>query len=520
MSLSSQLHSIDGKGYGAYKSLKGRHRLGGYTLHIDRVQSDPFAPPSSIRITGNFPHRTVSDVAAADHLSRRIAERLPRGGKKEGQLRIDVGGQHVLARTAVLFPDERTIEIRMDAALPADGRRIRGRAAATLLTRTLPACLDDALDVDPAELDEAARLDVDQNALREELVDKQLVSFIADGSILPRRSGDSDLPLTEAVRFQSPESLRVTFHLPSGRTVTGMGVPEGITVIGGGGFHGKSTLMRAIADGVYNHISGDGREFAITRADACSLRAEDGRAVREVDISPFINDLPTGQATTSFSTPNASGSTSQAAWLMEALEAGSRCLLIDEDTSATNFMIRDERMRQLVPDDREPITPLHHRITGLHQSLGTSTVVITGGTSAFLDVADTVIVMDAYQPTDATAKARELTEPAPPFSDFSAPTPRRMRINVAGRKPPQAKGMHTIRVGHDQLDLAALSQLVDASQTRAIAAALNDVSERLGAGASLYEACEQALERWDSGKSGRLAKPRVQELLFAVSHLR
>lgn len=508
MSLTARLHSLDGKSYGAYKSLTGSHHLDGVTLHIDRVQSDPYAPPSQIRVTAPFDLRTTSDVAAADLLTRRLAARLPPG------LLIDAPGQQVLERTSVDFLPG-AVEIRMEAALPAAGRRIKGRAAAALLTEQLPAALSDALTVDPAELHAAATLKVDQESLRAQLPDAGLVAFVADGSLLPRRSGDSDEPLRDAVPFQTPESLRHTFTLDSGRVVTGMGVPEGITVIVGGGFHGKSTLLRALQFGVYDHIAGDGREFAVTVGDAVALRAEDGRAVSHVDISAFINDLPSGASTTDFSTANASGSTSQAAWLIEALEARSTCLLIDEDTSATNFMIRDERMRALVPDDREPITPLLHRIAGLPASA----VLVTGGTSAFIDVADTVILLDSYLPVDATARARELAQPAPPARDFPMPTPRKMRIDVSGRKPPQAKGRHTIRVGDSFLDLSALDQLVHDSQTRAVAGMLASISENLGRGLTVPEACEKALTKWRR-RSGRLAKPRLQELIFAVSHLR
>lgn len=523
MSLRSRLQSLDGKSYGAYKSLAGRHELDDFTLYIDRVQSDPYAPPSSIRVFAPFDLRTDSDIAAADLLVRRAARLLPRGSKSDGQLLIDAPGQQVLERTSVWFHDDDTVEFRLEAALPAGGRRIRGRAAAKLLTETLPDVIAETIAVDPAELHDAAELHVDQQSLRTQVSDSGLIGFIADGSVLPRRSGDSDEPLWDAVPFAAPDTMRHTFTLPSGHEVTGMGLPAGITVIVGGGFHGKSTLLRALQFGVYDHIAGDGREYAVTTRDAVTLRAEDGRAVRGVDISPFIGELPSGSSTESFSTANASGSTSQAAWLIEALEAKSSALLIDEDTSATNFMIRDDRMRKIVPDDREPITPLLHRISGLWQSLGVSTVVVTGGTSAFLDVADHVILMDSYLPQDATAQARELAEPAPQVRPFELPEPRHFKADVSGRKPPQAKSRTHIKVGHDTLDLWALSQLVDDSQTRALATLLPEVARRLESGDDLYTACTIAMEDWPTGRasrSGRLARPRLQELLFAVNHLR
>jgi predicted ABC-class ATPase len=326
------------------------------------------------------------------------------------------------------------------------------------------------------------------------------------------------------VPFQSPESLRRNYRLPSGREVTGMGLARGVTVIAGGGFHGKSTLLRALQSGVYDHVEGDGREFVIAVDDAVALRAEDGRAVTGVDISQFIDGLPTGADTTSFSTPNASGSTSQAAWLSEALEAGSSCLLIDEDTSATNFMIRDERMRLLVPADREPITPLIDRIRGLWKGTGVSTVLVTGGSGAYLDVADQVLLMDNYRAVDVTERAAELREPVPAQEPYPLPSPRLPRIDVRGKRPPQATGLHAIRVGDGQLDLSALAQLVDDSQTRTIATLLPRIQQRLEGGMSLAEAVAAVLREGVVAQPGRhpgkLAQVRPQELTFAVNHLR
>ena len=535
MSLASRLVALDGKGYGAYKSLRGEHAVApGVTLHLDKVQADPFAPPSLLRVVleravlGNIHDLAVRHPGAAgDHLTRRlvgaIAELSPHG-KENGHLAIDRPGQQVLVRSTVVFT-RHGLELRMEAALPAKGRRIRGRVAARLLTEVLPDVVTRAVvDADPEKLQEAIRLKVDQEDLREQVRADDLVAFVADGSVLPRRSGDSDEPLRTAVTFQSPESLRRSYRLPSGREVTGMGLARGVTVIVGGGFHGKSTLLRALQSGVYDHVAGDGRELIVSVDDAVALRAEDGRAVTGVDISQFIDGLPTGAGTTNFSTPNASGSTSQAAWLSEALEAGSSCLLIDEDTSATNFMIRDERMRLLVPADREPITPLINRIRGLWEGAGVSTVLVTGGSGAYLDVADRVILMDDYLPLDVTERAAKLREPVPAQEPYPLPAPRRPCIDVRGKRPPQAKGLQVIRVGDGQLDLSALAQLVDGSQTRTIATLLPRVQQRLEDGASLADAADAALHEnvvtRPGRHPGRLAQVRPQELMFAVNHLR
>lgn len=377
--LQDTLHRIDGQGYGTYREIRGTHQFEDFRLAIDKVQVDPYAPPSLMRVVlepdvVDLPSELIDDAAgrtaASDFLTRRFADALRhesgsaesgKGGDsgKGGEVSIGTPGQQVLQRTSVLIAADR-VEARIAVGLPASGRRIRGRQAARILTDQLPQIVDAALkhkNLETAALAEHVRLYRDQQSLREQLAPAGLVGFVGDGAILPRRSGDSDAPLKQgAVPFTSPDSLRVSFDLPSGGSVTGMGVPEGVTVIVGGGYHGKSTLLRALERGVYSHVAGDGREWVITREDTSTIRAEDGRAVTGVDISAFISGLPSGADTRSFSSENASGSTSQAANLVEALEAGSTALLIDEDTSATNFMIRDERMRRLIADEREPIT--------------------------------------------------------------------------------------------------------------------------------------------------------------------
>ena len=531
MSLPSLLGNLDGSGYGGYKKLHGSHQLGDYRLIVDKVQSDPFAPPSLIQvITDNPVPEEWEGVAAADFLTRRLHRALGQG------LFIDAPGQQVLQRATVVFQGDE-LALRLEAQLPARGRRILGRAARRLLCDDLPAAIDEALDFDDADLRDAVELYRDQEALRAQLPERGLVGFLADGAILPRRSGDSELPAAGAVPFQSPDSLREDFTLPSGRTVTGMGVPQGVTLIVGGGYHGKSTLLKALERGVYNHVAGDGREFAITVSDAASLRAEDGRAVTGVDISQFINNLPQGTDTHDFSTPNASGSTSQSAGLIEALEADASTLLIDEDTSATNFMIRDARMRRLVPTDKEPITPLMDRVRALADA-GVSTVLVAGGSGAFIDVADTVIQLAEYHPYDVTERAKALAEDIDKQPAFPMPTPRTLpadAINLGkgkgkrGPKPPQAKGLGIIRVGKQTLDIQALTQLVDPSQTRTIAAFMNFLRTRSDS-APLAALADDFLARiadggldavsGHRGHPGRLALPRKQELLGAVNRYR
>jgi predicted ABC-class ATPase len=573
------LRDLDGAGYGGYRRLTGRtFRIGdprdGITLRPVHVQADPFAPPSQVEVTvpgdvtgidqaltGTGP---AGDVPVRDHLTRRIAAALDRhrthGGKSTGFLRIDTPGQEVLDRASVTV-DGDLLRIRLEAALPAQGRRIRGRAAADLLCDLLPDVIEDALlDLSGDQLaDLTARVELwrDQEDLRARLPELGLVGFLADGSVLPREAGNSQRPLPGALPLTAPDSLRRTVTLASGRVVTGLGVPQGVTLIAGGGYHGKSTLLNALQRGVYNHVPGDGRELAVTVGDATSLRAEDGRAVTGVDISAFLHDLPGQTAATDtrcFTTTNASGSTSQAAGLVEALEAGASALLIDEDTSATNFMIRDARMRALVPADKEPITPLVDRVRSLWRDHGISTVLVAGGSGAFLDVVDTVILMDAYRPVDATARAHDLAEPvqddlglvrlpaprSPVDGLFRTGGDRGDRADGRGHRggrggrgpksrsgrtprPPQAKGLHSIRVGDGDIDLSALAQLVDPSQTDAVAAAL----PRLDGHGDLRDQVVRALDGLTAdvaagraARPWRLARPRVVEVMAAVNRYR
>ena len=493
--LARTLAAIDSRGYGAYKQLKGSYDLGVCRLVVDHVQVDPYAPPSLMRLVvdradADLPGDLLSDhrgrVATTDFLARAVARAA--AGLGEG-VSTGVPGQEVLERTSVALTSE-GVEARLAVPLPAAGRRIRGRQATRLLTEVLPRLAEAALlhaSLDAGALREHVILHRDQEALRDQLAERGLVAFVGDGAILPRRAGDSDLPLVDgAVPFESPDSLRVAFDLPSGCRISGMGVADGVTVIVGGGYHGKSTLLRALAKGVYPHRAGDGREWVITRADAAAIRAEDGRAVTGVDISPFLSGLPSGTDTRAFTTTNASGSTSQAASLIEAIDAGASALLIDEDTSATNMMFRDQRMRALVPAEREPITPFVDRVRPLLSERGVSTVLVAGGSAAFLDVADHVIALDEYVPRDVTSRALALAEdraPAPGPDVFPAPCPRTPApgaLHPPGKKKPaSARGRDMIRVGHESIDLAAISQLVDAAQTQAIAHALDRLAELL-----------------------------------------
>jgi predicted ABC-class ATPase len=551
--LKATLERIDRKGYGAYRDLSGSYDLEGVTLFIDRVQRDPFAPPSLVRVRthdNRFSPKLFTDpvrrIAFEDFLTRGVEGAIrglvrgDRGSGGSGRVEVQRPSQIVLPRTSVVVTPEH-VEARMAVGLPARGRTVDARAARTVLLEEVPEVARRALTPGGVDLDRA-RLHVeiveDAEHLRELLPSLGLVAFVADESVLPRESGASDRPLREgAVPFEGPEELRVSVGLPNRGKVTGMGIPEGVTLVAGGGFHGKSTLLSALAWGPYDHAPGDGREYVVSRSDAVKIRAEDGRSVAGVDISTMIGDLPGGRTTQNFSTPNASGSTSQAANIAEALEIGTSLLLVDEDTSATNFMIRDERMRELV--QREPISPFIDLVRPLHRTLGVSTVVVVGGVGDYLDVADLVILMEDYEPSDATPRAREVTSKFPPRAplgdkEMRRPMGRRVRassidLRRGRRERARARGLRTIELGRERVDLSYLEQLAEAGQTEAVARLIGRFAAA-GESRGVEEVVEEALadvseSGLDSlggieGHPGELSLPRAQEVAAAINRVR
>jgi predicted ABC-class ATPase len=565
------LQRLDGRGYKAYEEIEGAYEGPGWVLYIDHVQGDPFAPPSKMRVRvpghrAGFPadlHSTaVRRLALEDFLARRVRQSIEavsrghRGSGKSGLIWVDAGGQEVLERTAVRVRPE-WIECRFQVGLPAAGRTVLGRQAEEMLCREIPEIMRRSLlwsEVPQSECRRFVECVENQEAIRAQLRERRLVAFVADGAILPRRSGVSELPLERAIPFRSPESLRVTMAVPNpvvfgGRvreTLTGMGIPEGVTLIVGGGYHGKSTLLRALERCVYPHIPGDGREYVVTREDAVTIRAEDGRRIERVDLTPFIGELPYGQRTDDFSTENASGSTSQAANILEALEAGSRVLLIDEDTSATNFMVRDARMQALVAKELEPITPFVDRVRELYERLGVSTILVMGGSGDYLDVADTVILMREYVPEDVTEEARRVARAFPterrrevarpiervieriPLAESLDPSRGRREVKI------EAKAVDLLLFGETAIDLRAVEQIVDISQTRAIGYALHCAAERLMDGRRTVREVLDELERLfereglevldpfrrGDAHPGNFARPRRYEVAAALNRLR
>ena len=554
--LKSQLLERDNASYKAYKDIRGKYKFAQFTLIIDRVQGDPFAAPSQVRVVipqsvGKFPPRLYQnksrEVATRDYLARqfaRVAKQYSshRGTGKSGLIAIASLGQEVLERTAV-FINEEELEVRFVVGLPARGRRILGRQAVAMLCEDIPKIVAQLLykSLDTKAVQQQVETVEDADWLRQQLPSHNLVAFVPNGAILPRCSGIDSRPLVEAIPFQSPANLEVEFDCPNQGIVRGMGIPAGITLIVGGGYHGKSTLLRAIELGIYNHVPGDGREYVVTNPSAVKIRAEDGRGIVGVDISPFINHLPQGRSTTEFETANASGSTSQAANIIEALEAGTKLLLIDEDTSATNFTIRDRRMQELITKDKEPITPFIDKVEQLYRDYSVSTILVMGGSGDYFEVADLVIAMENYQPENVTAKAKAIAlqyatdrsaEGGTSFGRINQRIPILDSIDSSKGKREvklNTRDVDSITIGTDEIDLSAVEQLVDGGQLKAIAKTLVYLKAKYARQQlTLAEILNKLEENVDKSgldvitdfAQGNLAQFRSLELAAALNRLR
>jgi len=557
--LRAELQRINGKGYKAYKDIKGNYRFPHYQLFLDHIQGDPFATPSRARVrvdrqaSGLGPEITQNRsrrIAACDFLTRRFFaccrkfSKGRRGTGKGGLIAIDGPGQEILERTSMVITDA-FVEARFRIGLPAHGRKIAGSEAEAMFFEELPRIVSHSIfheNLDSDALYRHIKTAEDADTARSQLTGRGLIAFVSDGSLLPRRSGIDPRPMPEkdAIAFKSPAAYRVSLELPNAGRVSGMGIPAGVTLIVGGGYHGKSTLLSAIELGIYNHVPGDGRELAITVENTQKIRACDGRSIEKTDISPFINNLPFQKETAEFSTENASGSTSQAANISEAVEAGAEVILLDEDTSATNFMIRDHRMQQLVKKAQEPITPFIDKVRQLYADKNISTVLVMGGSGDYFAMADHTIQMTEYQPHDVTAAARAIAmetgtdrweeggrhfgaiRSRTPLPESFNPYKGHNKLKIAGR------GLNEIQFGNESIDISDLEQLVDNSQTTAIAHAIYYATKYMNGSLSLKALVERviddihrdgldALTPYITGESARF---RALDLAGAINRMR
>jgi len=552
---------LDGKDYGGYQSLIGSYDFGQFVLHIERIPKDPYAPPHTGIYRVQFPledtvietsmtDSKIGAIACRDYYARQFflhsheISGKRRGPGYSGIITINQPGQAILQRSSVII-NEKILEIRCFVGLPAARRNIKAKLAIKMLLEELPQIVSLSLQRDHTNTEPLlSHIHTTQDAefLRDKLPVLGLVAFIADGAILPRESGTSDRILNSdsIIPFKSPESLKVEINLPYAGKVTGMGIPKGITLLAGGGYHGKSTLLQAIEMGVYNHISGDGREQCVSLAETVKIRAYSGRHVVKTDISPFIRNLPFAVDTRAFSSENASGSTSQAANIIDAMELGAKVLVMDEDTCATNFMIRDMYMQKLVKKADEPITSYIDRVRQLSVEKSISTVLALGGVGDYFEVADHVIQMIQYRPQDVSTQAKDIIHNYPVVrikEDIEYPVQPRSRIPLADSVDPMSEygkwrlyttEVKTLHLGRDKIDLADLEQLIELSQTKAIGFAILYARQYMDGKRTMQQVIDQVmtdieksgLDILSETVSGHFAQFRSFELAFAMNRMR
>ena len=556
--LKNELQRIDGKGYKAYKDLQGQYDFKNYILSIDHVQGDPFASPSRLRVIINrnrarFPEDLISEdykkVVVSDLLTRLFYFNINKFGEKifgsgkSGLITISRCPQEILERTSIIINKD-NIEARFYVGFPAKGRTVLARELEKILYNVIPSIVENTLmyeNINKSKVIDRVKLVEDQEYIRSELKKRDLIAFIANGSILPRESGISQKPLKNALTFKSPKSLEIEMNLPNRGLIKGMGIKKGVTLIVGGGYHGKSTLLNALELGVYNHIEGDGRELVITDNTAVKVRAEDGRSIKNTDISLFIDNLPNGKDTIRFTTENASGSTSQAANIVEAIESKATVLLIDEDTSATNFMIRDDLMQRLVSKEKEPITPFIEIVKPLYNQKDISTILVIGSSGDYFDVADCVIQMDNYEVKDVTKEAKSLMR----GEINKRIEEKNIIINLNFNRKLQkgtiestykgvkikTMGLSNININNENIDLRAVEQIVDNEQLNAIGAIMKYIEDNIiGKDLSLEEAVNEAYKEIKrnglisidkiKGGSGSMSLPRKQEVMSSYNRYR
>ena len=526
--LYQKIRTLNGKNYGLYKSLADKPwDFGDFALEFLHVQGDPYAPASRVVIKanlsmlgyagewgGSFERRLALSDFLHRKLSRLVKERYP---DKDAAIVFDTAGPEMLVRNS-LWIDNGELRACLQVRLPGEGRKIQAEVAAEILTMVLPDLVSAGLyysKSDEAALQEHFRVLAERKEILAQLETRGLCAFVPDGAVLPRASGLSELPLEGAVPFTAPEQMAVTLNV-CGREIRGMGIPKGITVITGGAFHGKSTLLQALTRAVYPHIPGDGREGIVIDESALRVGVEDGRSVRGTDLSQFVRDLPGGVSTKNFNTLSASGSTSEAANLLEAMEAGSRAFLIDEDSSAVNFLIRDVRVRKLLGDDREPLIPLTDRIREI-SAQGYSFILVAGACGDYLDLADNIVIMANYKAECAkssqpgTCSGEAAVSSARPFVGYMQPLQKSVRPTSAVERQVKVKlsGDTLLQIGFLVSDTSRLNTLVDKQQ-------------RLGAGFVLLNLLQNAAsnsESSDASNAGDSVAVTIQKLYEKIQNV-
>jgi len=414
--LFATLRRIDGWGQGAWREVYCTWRLRHCLLSIDDLEAgvsrddDDRVAAFVVVIPGHAlgrPGDLGRDTATCDWVLRRAWDEVI----TDAPLTITSHrpGQAVRATNACLFAvptpgQPPTLLVRLLVRLPMAGMCCDGKALMRFLRRVERFADGLCRRRSRPGLERHRHAVAVQQALRTALDEQDLVAFIGDGARLARAGDGTAMP--DCRPWRTPKAERLTITLGRLGVVRGVGIRRGVTAVAGAPYHGKSTLLAALAAGRDDHVPDDGRELVVADSSVLAIQAEDGRRIKDTDLSRFFAKLP-GCDSRRFSTTRASGATSMGASLVQGISAGSRLLLVDEDSAASNFLTIDPVMRRLLGIALNGITTLLDLLPAL-AAAGVNSVLVAGSNHQSLLASDRVLLMQDYQPSDATARMRRL----------------------------------------------------------------------------------------------------------------
>lgn len=496
--LRKTLKNADGKPFQKYKGIQNNFVLEDFEIIFDDVQNDRMGH-TAIRV--RVPHKKAGfpedmydtklrEIALRDLIARRFREsarthaRSPIPKTSGGEVFIPRPGQEILERGSVAISPY-FIEVRFTADLPADGNKVSA-VAMDLLMERIKTIISESLYFSAYKQSKVYNhLQTYENAefIRENLDSKGIVAFIADGSVLPRR--DDDLaPMVDAKEFVTDPALKVTFDVPYGEPISGMGIPKGFTAVTGASRNGKSALLDAIFAGVYDHIPGDGREYVITSRDAAFIMAEPNRPADSVDISMFVPETPEFDDTSAAKKEFVSSPMSEFVSVSEAVEMGSKLILIDEEYSNPCVM------RKGFLADNEKIISLSEMGSSMGRQ-GISLVMVSGDESVIRS-ADNVLVVEGFKVSPAkverTGNGKEFSMPADryPVSKGIVYEKGHRDVNVT------AQEIRTIEIGEFKVHVP-VAALFDISQTNTVADAIAYMKEHMDGSKNMLDVCKDAI---------------------------
>ncbi len=558
------LTELDGQPFAEYQQMVGDYDFARYVIKcgkIDFEADELISPVFTVRVP-----QTISEIpdyqfdspvrrtAMEDLLLRRLAANVEHianfdhNGIARRSMLVPHPTQAILPRNALLLTKE-YIEVRIRIVLPVqtiamDGDAvvaIDGEMAQQIFFENLPEVISNSLlycNIETADADAFVNNMEDADQLRQHLGASGQISFVAEGALLTRIKSEDTPDYERLIPLEVDDSLIDEVEVPHAGTVRGLGIPHGLTLILGESNGGRVDLTEAIAQGIYNHVPGDGRESVVTVADAVAIHSEAGRSIQQVDISAFATELLDGGNPASYSCKSAGSFSSQAASTVEALEAGARVLLYDEHSSSSTFLSSDTRVSPLL--GKSIRNSLASRARQMVDELGISIVVAGSSLVAeFIPIADKILRVENYRVSDITEEAKEL-DIVPSVADssvnLSSMLSRSRWVMPSSIDPSigrediviHADEEDFLQFGRSIVDLGALKQICDADQARAIGFVLYYSKLRyMDEGYPLREILDlvdrdlsnEGLNALSRDARGDLARPRRYEVAATLNRL-